>query len=32
MHYGTRCGPGDTSELAVRKEWKEEDEEFLDPK
>jgi hypothetical protein len=29
MYYGARCRPGDTSELAVGKEWKEEDEELL---
>jgi hypothetical protein len=29
MHYGACCRPGDTSKLAARKEWKEEDEKFL---
>jgi len=29
MHYGARCCAGDTSEFAVRKEGKEEHEEFL---
>jgi hypothetical protein len=29
MHQGTRCRPGDASEFAVRKEGKEEHEEFL---
>jgi hypothetical protein len=29
MHYGTHCHPGGTSEFAVRKEGKEEHEEFL---
>lgn len=31
MRYGTRCRPGDPSELAVGQERKKEDEEFLTP-